>query len=100
MTTQRFQRIATSFADLNADGLNAQAVNVLLTMYVDAASQHVLRMSFVPEQEAYNFDGQVTTIWSHLIQRKNHHSVVFLTRAAAPWRAWQSIIPALMATTQ
>ena len=30
-------------------------------MYVGAASQHVLRMSFVPEQEAHNFDRQVTT---------------------------------------
>ena len=49
-TTQRFQRIATTLADLNAEGLNAQAVNDLLTMYVGAGSQHVLRMSFVPEQ--------------------------------------------------
>ena len=47
-TTQRFQKIATTLADLNAEGLNAQAVNDLLTMYVGAASQHVLRMSFVP----------------------------------------------------
>ena len=37
-TTQRCQRIATTFADLNAEGLNAQAVNDLLTMYVGAAS--------------------------------------------------------------
>ena len=52
-TTQRFQRIATTLVDLKAEGLNAQAVNDLLTMYVGAASQHVLRMSFAPEQEAY-----------------------------------------------
>ena len=45
-TTQSFQTIATTLADLNAEGLNAQAVNGLLTMYVGAASQHVLRMSF------------------------------------------------------
>ena len=25
-------------------------------------------MSFVPEQEAHNFDRQITTFWSHLIQ--------------------------------
>ena len=50
-TTQRFQKIATTLADLNAEGLNVQTVNDLLTMYVGAASQHVLRMSFVPEQE-------------------------------------------------
>ena len=35
-------------------------------MYVGAASQHVLHMSFVPEQEAQNFDKQVMTFWSHL----------------------------------
>ena len=29
-----------------------------------AASQHVLRMSSVPEQEAHNFDRQVSTFWS------------------------------------
>ena len=68
-TIQRLQRLATALADLNAEGLNAQAVNDLLTMYVGAASQHVLRMSFVPEQEAHNFDRQVATFWSHLIQR-------------------------------
>ena len=31
--TQRFQRIATTLADLDAEGLNAQAVNDLLTIY-------------------------------------------------------------------
>ena len=36
-TTQRFQKIATTLADFNAE----------LTMYVGAASQHVHRMSFV-----------------------------------------------------
>ena len=46
-TTQRLQKIATTLADLNAEGLNVQTVNDLLTMYVGAASQHVLRMSFV-----------------------------------------------------
>ena len=61
-TTQRFQKI-------NAEGLNVQTVNDLLTMFVGAASQHVLRMSFVPEQEARNFDRQVTSFWSRLTQR-------------------------------
>ena len=46
-----------------------QTVNDLLTMYVGAASQHVLRMSFVPEQEAQNFDTQVITYWSRLMHR-------------------------------
>ena len=113
-TTQRFQRIATTLADLNAEGLNVQAASDLLTMYVGAASQHVLRMSFVPEQEAHNFDRQVTTFWSSLIQRDVTSPLFFLTlkleglgvgsavqrHAAAPWRAWQSVIPTLMATTR
>ena len=68
-TTQRFQKIATTLADLNAEGLNVQTVNHLLTMYVGAASQHVLRMSFVPEQEAQNFDRQVIAYWSRLMHR-------------------------------
>ena len=42
-TTQRFQKIATTLAELNAEGLNVQTVNDLLTMYVGAASN----MSFV-----------------------------------------------------
>ena len=113
-TIQRFQKIATTLADLNAEGLNVQTVNDLLTMNVGAASQHVLRMSFVPEQEAQNFDRQVMTCWSRLMHRGIASPLFFLPlklrglgvgsavqrHAAAPWRAWQSIIPTLMATTQ
>ena len=33
-TTQRFQKIATTLADLNVEGLNVQTVNDPLTMYV------------------------------------------------------------------
>ena len=44
-TTQSFQRIVTRLADLYAEGLNVQTVNDLFTMYVGAASQHVLRAS-------------------------------------------------------
>ena len=113
-TTQRFQKIATTLADLNDDGLNVQTVNDLLTMYVGAASQHVLRMSFVPELEAQNFDRQVLTFWSRLMHRDITSQLFFLPlklggfgvgsavqrHAAAPWRAWQSVIPSLMTTTQ
>ena len=112
-TIQRFQKTATTLADLNAEGLNVQTVNDLLTMYVGAASQHVLRMSFVHEQEAQNFDRQVITYWSRLMHRDTASPLFFLPlklgglgvgsavqrHAAAPWRAWQSIIPTLMATT-
>ena len=76
-TTQRFQKNAT-LADLNAEGLNVQTVNDLLTMYVGAASQHVLRMSFVPEQEAQNFDRQVLTFWSRLMHRDIYSQLFFL----------------------
>ena len=55
-TAQLLQKIATTPADLNAEGLTVETVNDLLTMYVDATSQHVPRMSFVSEQEAHNFD--------------------------------------------
>ena len=113
-TTQRFQKIATTLAELDAEGLNVQTVNDLLTMYVGAARQHVLRMSFVPEQEAQNFDRQVITYWSRLMHRDIASPLFFLPlklgglgvgsavqrHAAAPWRAWQSIIPTFMATTQ
>ena len=112
-TTQRFQKIASTLADLNADGLNVQTVNDLLSMYVGAASQHALRMSFVPEQEAQNFDRQVLTFWSRLMHRDITSKLFFLPlklggfgvgsavqrHAAAPWRAWQSIIPSLMTIT-
>ena len=105
---------STTLADLNAEGLNVQTVNDLLTMYVGAASQHVLRMSFVPEQEAQNFDRQVITYWSRLMHRDIASPLFFLPlklgglgvgstvqrHASARWRAWQSIIPSLMATTQ
>ena len=47
-----FRKLLPTLADLNAEGLNVQTVNDLLSMYVGAASQHALRMSFVPEQEA------------------------------------------------
>ena len=73
-------------------------------MYVGAASQHVLRMSFVPEQEAQNFDRQVITYWSRLMHRDIASPLYLLPlklvglrvgsavqrHAAAPWRAWQS----------
>ena len=112
-TTQRFQKIASTLADLNAEGLNVQTVNDLLSMYVGAASQHALRMSFVPEQEAQNFDRQVLTFWSRLMHRDITSQLFFLPlklggfgvgsavqrHAAAPWRAWQSVIPSLMTTT-
>ena len=55
-TTQRFRAVASTLAELNAEGLCMQTVNDLLTMYVGAGSQHVLRMSFVSEHEATTCD--------------------------------------------
>ena len=83
-TTQRFQKIATTLADLNAEGLNVQTVNDLLSMYVGAASQHALRMSFVPEREAQNFDRQVLTFWSRLMHRDITSQLFFPT--SQTWR--------------
>ena len=84
-------------------------MNDLLTMYVGAASQHVLRKSFVPEQEAQNVDRQVITYWSRLMHRGVASPLFFRPlklgglgvgsavqrHAAAPWRA-QSIIATLI----
>ena len=102
-TTQRFQKIATTLADLNAEGLNVQTVNDPLTMYVFAASQHVLRMSFVPEQEAQNFDRQVITYWSRLMHCDIASPLFFSTSQA--WWTWGGICGSTscgcpMATTQ
>ena len=94
-----------------AEGLCVQ--NDLLSMYVGAASQHLLRMSFVPEQEAKNFDTQVAAFRSQLIQCDATYPLFFFAsqawvlrigsavqrHAAAPWRARQSVNPTLMATT-
>ena len=66
---RRFRDISATLAELIAEGLDAQTVNDLLTMYVGAASQHVLRMSFVPEDEAKRFDTEVIGFWSHLVKR-------------------------------
>ena len=114
-TTQRFQKIATTLAHLNAEGFNVQTVNDLLTMYVGAASQHVLRMSFVPEQEAQNFDRQVFTFWSRLMHRDITSQLFFLPsslvvleyaqqfndmRLRHGVRGRQSVIPSLMTTTK
>ena len=70
-TAQRFR--ASTLAELNAEGLSMQTVNDLLTMYVGAASQHVLRMSFVSQHEAKTFDTddtEVIAFWSQLIKRE------------------------------
>ena len=62
-TTRRFRDISSSLAELNAEGLHAPIVNDLLIMYVGAASQDVLRMSFVLEDEAQRFDTEVIVFW-------------------------------------
>ena len=87
-----------------------QAVNDLLTMYVGAASQHALRTTFVPREEAVSFDNEIVAYWSQLAGR----DVIFhlplrmgglgvrsavQRHAAAPWTAWQTVISTLMAAT-
>ena len=81
-------------------------VNDLVTMCVGAASQHILRMSFVLEDEAKSFDTEVVDFWSQLIQRDASSPLFHLPlklagldvgsaeqhHAAAPWRAWQTVL--------
>ena len=61
--------ISAILTELNIAGLHAQTVNDLLTVCVGAASQHVLRVSLVPEDEAKNFDTEVVAFWSQFVQR-------------------------------
>ena len=99
--------------ELNQAGLKMQTVNDLLTMYVGAASQHALRTTFVPREEAINFDNEIAHYWSQLAGRDVTSALFHFPlrmgglgvgsavqrHAAAPWTAWQSIIPTLMEAT-
>ena len=81
-------------------------------MYVGAASQHVLHMSFVPEHEART---EVIAFYPQFIKRNATSPLFHLLlklgglgvgsavqrHAAAPSRAcWQSVIPTLIGATQ
>ena len=90
-----------------------QTVNDLLTMYVGAASQHALRTTFVPFEEAVSFDREIVAYWSQLAGRDVSSPLFHLPlrmgglgvgsavhrHAAAPWTAWHSIIPTLQEAT-
>ena len=111
--TQRFQNISATLRELNQAGLKMQTVNVLLTMYVFAASQHALRTTFVPLEEAVSFDNEIVSYWSQLAGRDVTSPLFHLPlrmgglgvgsavqrHAAAPWTAWHSIIPTIMEAT-
>ena len=47
-----------------------QTVNDMLTMYGGAASQHALRTTFVPREEAINLDKEIVSYWSQLASRE------------------------------
>ena len=112
--TQRFQSISATLRELNQAGLKMQTVNDLLTMYVGAASQHELRTTFVPREEAVSFDKEIVSYWSQLAGRDVASPLFHLPlrmgglgvgsadhrHAAAPWTAWHSIIPTLMEATE
>ena len=99
--------------DLNRAGLKMQTVNDLLTMYVGAASQHALRTTLVPFEEAVSFDNEIVAYCSQLAGRDVTSPLFHLPLrmgglgvgsavqryAAAPWTAWQTVIPTLMAAT-
>ena len=111
--TMRFRNLSTIMRDLNQAGLKMQTVNDLLTMYVGAASQHALRTTFVPFEEAVSFDNEIGAYWSQLAGRDVSSPLFHLPLrmggigvgsavqryAAAPWTAWQTVIPTLMAAT-
>ena len=111
--TTRFRSISTILRDLNQAGLKMQRLNDLLNMYVGAASQHALRTTFVPFEEAVSFDSKIVAYWSQLVGRDVTSPLFHLPlrmgglgvgsavqrHAAAPWTAWQTVIPTLMAAT-
>ena len=111
--TMRFRSISATLRDLNQAGLKLQTVNDLLIMYVGAASQHALRTTFVPYEEAASFDNEIVAYWSQLAGRDVTSPLFHLPlrmgglgvgsavqrHAAAPWTAWQTVIPTLMAAT-
>ena len=82
-------------------------------MYVGAASQHALRTTFVQLEEAVSFDNEIVAFWSQLAGRDVTSPLFHLPlrmgglgvcsavqrHAAAPWTAWQTVIPTLMAAT-
>ena len=108
--TRRFQNISAILRELNQAGLMMQTVNDLLTMYVGAASQHALRTTFVPFEEAVSFDNEIVSYWSQLAGRDVDSPLLHLPlrtgglvvgstvqrHTAAPWTTWKSIIPTLM----
>ena len=111
--TQRFQNISAILRELNEASLRMQTVKDLLTMYVGAASQHALRTTFVPKEEAVSFDSEIVLHWSQLAGRDVTSPLFHLLlrmgglgvgsavqrHAAAPWTAWQSITSTLMKAT-
>ena len=75
-TTQRFQKIATTLADLNTEGLNVQTVNDLLSMYV--GSTHPTSIHNLPTNEQTHLHTQTTrgcfTPPNHPKETSLHHS--------------------------
>ena len=110
--TRHFQTISATLRELNQAGLRMQTVNDLLTMYVGAASQHALRTTLVPSEAADSYK-EIVAYWSQLAGRDVTVPLFHLPlrmgglgvgsavhrHAAAPWTAWHSIIPTLMAAT-
>ena len=77
------------------------------------ANTHTLRTTFVPFEEAFSFDNEIVAYWSQLASRNVTSPLFHLPlrmgglgvgsavhrHAAAPWTAWQTVIPTLMAAT-
>ena len=111
--TRHFQHISAILRELDQAGLKMQTVNDLLTMYMGVASQHALRTTFVPPEEAVSFDNEIVAYWSQLAGRDMTSPLFHLPlrmgglgvgsavqrHAAAPWTAWKTVTPTLMAAT-
>ena len=110
-TKDRMVDVANSMKELHDHGLPLQTALALLRTYVGAASQHALRMSFVTQAEADNFDNTVIKIWSLMLGRniENAREMFFMKtnlggmgvasavdrRLAAPWTAWQAALSSI-----
>ena len=106
----RCQRLADNINELCQAGLKKQTGSYLLATYTSAASQHALRMSFVCQHEAPQFDTQVVSAWNTLLER-NCDSQFFFSplkkggfditsavnrKSIAPWTSWKSALPGVV----
>ena len=111
-TRRRFRDISAIAAELVIAGLHAQTGNDLLTMDVCAASQHALRVSFFCLRTKPRASTRRLSVSGHNSSTSSplFHLPLKLAglgvasaeqrHAAAPRRAWQSVLPTLVTATE